>query len=66
MSDAYQQYCALFRETRRRSGLSLRVLSRVTGVHFCTIRRLEQGREVGARAYAVLMRWASQQQSVAK
>jgi transcriptional regulator with XRE-family HTH domain len=47
----------LLRTYREKMGLSLRDLSKLTGIHYVTLHRLELGRAIHHREWARLWQW---------
>lgn len=57
--DYYEQNCLFFRHIRKSQGASLSDVAAATGVRKSTIHRLEQLKDIEARAYVRLILWAN-------
>jgi transcriptional regulator with XRE-family HTH domain len=67
MKKAKQQYdrdSAAFTTTRKRNGLSLRNVSKITGVNFNTIFRFERRKDISAIHYLALCEWTAEENPV--
>jgi len=53
----YRTNADLLATVRKRTGISLRELSRQVGVTHTTIQRLEKGKDISAKAYVAIMLW---------
>lgn len=58
---AYIQSMKHVKRCRQSVGMSLRQLSKATGVHFSTISRMERGQDGSAMAYCALVGWAERE-----
>ena len=64
MSDAhirYLRFCQQFKKARKKSGLSLRELQRITRVHYSIMSRFEHGQIISALHAITLTDWATEQ-----
>jgi hypothetical protein len=64
MQKAQQEYArnaVAFSSTRKRNRLSLRDVSKITGVHFLAVFRFDHRKPISAIHYIALCEWTSQE-----